>query len=168
MFGVPDCVYKEKNLFDVLAPCSKKTALVGVRADSRVVRGNVSIDHSTCIEKYIDSEYSLVITEWTDIKLSGIDSRSDQIPKIISQWDERISQMVSKSPDTILFIILSGEGDTKLANQYFIFSYDSLRDKFFHNWTSSQEKMWTQLQIKLNMNFGIFFNCNSIPRPTPA
>lgn len=116
-FGIPDCIYSEKNLFETTAQNEVKSVIVGMNMQKELIRGNVSVDYAGDVEKYVGGEFGLVITEWNELKRIGIDAKGPKVVEVIGEWDRKIRAMVENSSAESLFIILSGEGDVELAAQ---------------------------------------------------
>ena len=116
-FGIPDCVYQEKHIFELIGANELKTVVVDTHLSRELVRGNVSIDHSANVEKYINSSINLVVCEWKDIQKLDINNKKEGKNKILTDWDSRVQKMVENSSENSLFVLMSGEGDTLLADQ---------------------------------------------------
>ena len=106
-FGLPDEFTAENQI---------KTAIVNISLSNELICGNVSIDQFGNIEKYMNGIYQLVITEWNDMKNLDFKGKEEGNKKILSNWDNRLKNIVDNSSENTLFIVISGEGDIETAD----------------------------------------------------
>lgn len=82
------------NLFDKLTQASKKSIIVGMEAPSRLVSGNLSVDLSGNYEKYLGSDYNLIVS-----KLNLADDLDSKLRNL------------AKLDDNVAVVVLSGSGN---------------------------------------------------------
>lgn len=86
------------------------------RISNDLIKGNVSIDHGPNSQKYIGSDYSLIITEWDDVKRLKSSEKEENICRILEEWDDKVKIITENCGNTVV-LLMNGEGDVKLANE---------------------------------------------------
>ena len=143
-FGIPHPNRVVENLFEVLGRYGRKSALVGLTPERDLVQGNVNVDLSGRVEKYLGADSHLVLTEWRElIGTANPDS-------VLKQWNERIQALVTASPQNTGWVIATGEGDACEYNQL-------LSLKTEGSWTFQQEQSLHLAEARLKKTFGVFF-----------
>jgi hypothetical protein len=106
------------HISEVLASKGKKSVLVNILPSKELVRGNISIDSTGKVEKYINQDYALVVTEWRElIERSNYNERSQDLAAVLNEWNTRLEALSHQADENTGFLILSGDGDSGLVSQ---------------------------------------------------
>jgi RecB family endonuclease NucS len=120
-----------------------------------LVQGSLSIDLSGRFEKYLNSEFRLVICEFDQLKKIHAEKWDQEVEFVLKDWDKSIRKIVETAKDAVV-VVLNGEGNVAAANRYGIDRLDARRDREFDRWSDEMERMWRKAQMRLHMNFVMF------------
>ena len=168
-FGIPHPTRVVENLFEVLSKYGRKTAIVGFAPERDLIQGNVTVDLTGKVEKYVGEahispylfrdislwfthyslvggEWELVVSEWR--QLVGTES----VEEVLKQWEVRLKELISASPQNTGWVIATGEGDPSIYEKL-----QALKTEDTVSWTSEQEQSLHLAAARLKKTFGIFF-----------
>lgn len=145
-FGIPHPTRVVENLFEVLSKYGRKTAIVGFAPERDLIQGNVTVDLTGKVEKYVGGEWELVVSEWR--QLIGTES----VEEVLKQWEVRLKELISASPQNTGWVIATGEGDPSIYEKL-----QALKTEDTVSWTSEQEQSLHLAAARLKKTFGIFF-----------
>ena len=145
-FGIPHPTRVVENLFEVLSKYGRKTAIVGFAPERDLIQGNVTVDLTGKVEKYVGGEWELVVSEWR--QLVGTES----VEEVLKQWEVRLKELISASPQNTGWVIATGEGDPSIYEKL-----QALKTEDTVSWTSEQEQSLHLAAARLKKTFGIFF-----------
>ena len=92
--------------------------LVNIVPSKDLIRGNISVDPTGNVEKYINQDYTLIITEWKELlEKSNYNERSQDLAAVLKEWNSRLQALSEQADEHTGFIILSGDGDSDLVSQ---------------------------------------------------
>lgn len=145
-FGIPHPTRVVENLFEVLSKYGRKTAIVGFAPERDLIQGNVTVDLTGKVEKYVGGEWELVVSEWR--QLVGTES----VEEVLKQWEVRLKELISASPQNTGWVIATGEGDPSIYEKL-----QALKTEDTGSWTSEQEQSLHLAAARLKKTFGVFF-----------
>ena len=114
---MPPVSVTKQNLFEVLVKENTKTALVTSHPQPHLVTGNVSVDHSGNLDKYLSSDHQLIFSEFLEIlHNTRYENRDTHLSETLKTWDQKLKNLILEASPNTGFVLLCGEGDIGRAN----------------------------------------------------